>query len=63
MPPAVSTPNSHRAGVVGYGPFSLYVHILKEGQCPNNKVINRLMMTGARWPHGQCIRSAIAEAK
>jgi hypothetical protein len=34
--------NQHRARVVGYGPFSLYV-ILKEGLCPSSGDINRLM--------------------
>jgi hypothetical protein len=36
--------NPHCARVVGYGPFFLWV-IHKEGLCPSNGDINRLMMT------------------
>jgi hypothetical protein len=39
----VSPTNPHWAGVVGYGPFSLWV-IHKEGLCPSSGDINRLMM-------------------
>jgi hypothetical protein len=35
--------NLHWARVVSYGPFSLFV-IHKEGLCPSNGDINRLMM-------------------
>jgi hypothetical protein len=35
--------NPHWAGVVGYGPFSLWI-IHKEGLCPSSGDINRLMM-------------------
>jgi hypothetical protein len=42
--------NPHWARVVGYGPFSLCV-IHKEGQCPTDGGINRLlmMMNGLTW--------------
>jgi hypothetical protein len=40
---ALATTNPHWARLVGYGPFSLWV-IHKEGLCPSNGDINRLMM-------------------
>jgi hypothetical protein len=39
-----SPTNPHWARVVGYGPFSLWV-IHKEGLCPSNGDIDRMMMT------------------